>query len=167
MDLQQAIEFMKKAHGKQKDKGGKPYWYHPIRVMLRLGPNASEDMKYAALLHDVLEDTSCTIEDIRSAGFSEVTIRLVKSLTRYPGVVYRDYVNDIIRTTIQGSCIKLADLADNSSPARMDNLPEDMKGIVNRYRKTKEMILESLPHLSEFGIIEGDLTADKTAPFGF
>lgn len=167
MKLEQAVEFMKKAHGNQKDKGGNPYWHHPVRVMLRLGPNANEDMKHAALLHDVLEDTSYTTEDLRSAGFSEVTLRLVKTLTRYPGVTYREYVYDIINTSIQGSCIKLADLADNSSPARMDNLPEDMKGIINRYRKSKEEILKFLPHLSEFGIIECNIPLKMTLPFGF
>lgn len=167
MTLLETVEFIKVAHAGQVDKAGKPYWYHPVRVMLRLGENANEDMRHAALLHDVVEDTSFDLEHLRKLGYSDRTLEIVDGLTRREGESYKDFINRTIDSGVQCALVKLADLADNSSPSRMEGLPEEMKGIINRYIKAKETIYSSLPHLKDFGIIEGNLDVTKTVAFGF
>lgn len=65
-NLEKAILIATKAHEGQKDKAGKPYILHPLRVMLRM--KTTKDMM-AAILHDVVEDTDVTLDDLREHGF--------------------------------------------------------------------------------------------------
>ena len=119
MNLQHAIDFMRTAHGNQVDLAGKPYWRHPARVMLALGPDATMDEKLVALLHDVLEDTAVTVDQLRAGGFNEAVIEAVVLLTRPPTVTYTEYIRALAATgNALAIKVKLADLADNLNPAR-------------------------------------------------
>jgi guanosine-3',5'-bis(diphosphate) 3'-pyrophosphohydrolase len=60
--LEKAIEIAARAHTGQVDKAGQPYILHPIQVMLRV---QGEDARIAAVLHDVVEDSEVTIDDLR------------------------------------------------------------------------------------------------------
>src|SRR5687767_1621927 len=71
--IPESIEFMRLAHGEQVDKGGNPYYLHPICVSMRL-LHPTTEMRHASLLHDVVEDTSHTLEDLRAKGYSERVI---------------------------------------------------------------------------------------------
>jgi hypothetical protein len=62
--VDETIAFIKRAHAGQVDKAGNPYWQHPVSVMGRLGPDATESEKLAALLHDVIEDTDHAAADL-------------------------------------------------------------------------------------------------------
>ena len=64
--LEKAIEIAARAHAGQVDKAGQPYILHPIRVMLRMG---SEAERITGVLHDVIEDSDVTLEDLRDEGF--------------------------------------------------------------------------------------------------
>ena len=64
--LEKAIEIAVRAHAGQVDKAGQPYILHPIRVMLRMG---SEAERITGVLHDVIEDSDVTLEDLRDEGF--------------------------------------------------------------------------------------------------
>ena len=66
--LEKAKEIAEKAHAGQRDKGGNPYILHPIRVMERC---ETELEKITAVLHDVVEDSEYTLEDLRKKGFPE------------------------------------------------------------------------------------------------
>lgn len=66
--LERAIELASKAHAGQVDKAGQSYILHPIKVMLRV---AGSEARIVAVLHDVVEDSQFTIEDLRNEGFSE------------------------------------------------------------------------------------------------
>src|SRR4051794_27877845 len=107
--LDRAIEIAAGAHAGQRNKDGDPYILHPIRVMMRVdGLNA----KMAGVLHDVVEDTPWTIEQLRAEGFSEEVLSAVDCLTHRDGEEYFDYVaragsNPLARK------VKLADLEDN------------------------------------------------------
>ena len=109
MTYEEALELALRAHRGQKDKVGEPYIRHPIRVAERV---EGDDARVVALLHDVLEDTDMTREDLRRAGVDGQLLEALELLTRTAGQEYADYVaavadNDLARA------VKLADVADN------------------------------------------------------
>lgn len=107
--LEDAIRIAVAAHAGQKDKEGQPYVTHPLRLMESLH---DPDAKTVAVLHDVVEDTSTTLDDLRRVGFSDGIIEAVRCVTHDKREPYADYVvrckaNPVARQ------VKLADLADN------------------------------------------------------
>ncbi len=76
--IEKTIDLIKEAHRGQVDKGGQPYYRHPLRVMVRLGAEATAAEKIAALLHDVVEDTGLELEGLRETGYSEEVIEIVR-----------------------------------------------------------------------------------------
>lgn len=122
--LDRAIEIAAKAHKGQVDKGGVPYIRHCLRVMKRV---AGEDMKIAAVLHDVVEDTSLTLDDLRAEGFSEKVVEAVDSLTRRRGEDYSLFIMRAASNHI-GLNVKMADLFENCDLSRIPNPgPEDFE----------------------------------------
>jgi len=88
---------------------GEPFILHPLRVMLQLD---SDDARIVAVLHDVLEDTACSVVDLRRAGYLERVIEALDRLTRRDGEAYEPYIERIAEDTLARQ-VKLADLKDN------------------------------------------------------
>lgn len=132
--LERAIALAAQAHAGQIDKAGAPYILHPLRVMLRL--DTPEGMQ-AAVLHDVLEDTSVTVDALRDAGFSESVIEAVEALTRRPDETYAAFI-DRVKAHPVARRIKLADLEDNLDLRRLADpdspSPADMDRVKRYYR---------------------------------
>lgn len=136
MNLLQTMAFIRAAHGLQTDKAGEPYWHHPVRVMLRLSDDDSMEAKEVALLHDVLEDTQLTVDDLIGAGFSSDVIRAVRLLTRDPAVPYLDYIRALAASGNELAIrVKLADLTDNMS--RPGSLSAKLK---QRYQQARAIL---------------------------
>jgi (p)ppGpp synthase/HD superfamily hydrolase len=147
--IEAAILFATACHAGQKDKGGKkPYILHPLRVML-----AVTDKKYpdkitmmAAVLHDVVEDCDCTLDDLRTAGFCEEVIEVVDLLSRPPKdapnrPTHRQYIGRICESkNVRAVHIKLEDSKDNLS--RVDELPEDQRGIAKRFQGAIDLLCD-------------------------
>jgi (p)ppGpp synthase/HD superfamily hydrolase len=112
--LEKAIELAAKAHAGQLDKEKLPYILHPLRVMMAVEPGEAQ---IVAVLHDTLEDTSLTEDDLRREGFGESVIAAVKAVTHEKSESYADYVIRAARVETARQ-VKLADLADNSSLKR-------------------------------------------------
>jgi len=93
-----AYVFAKEAHGDQKRASGESYIVHPVNVAITLCHNlADPDTIIAALLHDVIEDTKRTYDDIKNL-FGESVANLVEGLTKIQKVNYTDSdTNDAIR----------------------------------------------------------------------
>jgi hypothetical protein len=131
--LEKAIELAAGAHAGQRDKSGFSYILHPIRVMLRLD---SEEAQIVAVLHDTLEDTDLTEDDLRRAGFSESILEAVKLVTHNKREPYVEYVCRCARHPIARQ-VKRADLEDNSrldrTLLRPGTLGRDLKRIT-RYQ---------------------------------
>jgi (p)ppGpp synthase/HD superfamily hydrolase len=129
--LEKAIELAARAHAGQKDKEGLPYILHPLRVMMRV---EGEEAQMVAVLHDTLEDTSLTEDDLRREGFSEVVIAGVVAVTHRREESYADYVVRCahLETARQ---VKLADLADNSRLERVLFRPDRLKSDLARVRR--------------------------------
>lgn len=109
-----------RAHAGQVDKAGADYIGHPRRVALLVQPN-TVDARAAALLHDVLEDTSVTSDDLTLAGMPPHVVRAVELLTRRRSLSNGDYYAQI-RGNVLALAVKLADIADNTDPQRLSSL---------------------------------------------
>lgn len=113
--LGKALEIAARAHEGQRDKEGLPYIQHPLRVMGRV---SGEDAQIVAILHDVVEDTAVTIDDLRAAGFSDGILTAVQLVTHERSVPYADYVV-ACKANATARAVKLGDLADNCRLDRM------------------------------------------------
>jgi (p)ppGpp synthase/HD superfamily hydrolase len=132
--ITQAIRMAAKAHDGQKDRAGKPYILHPISVMLRMD---TEDEMVTAVLHDVIEDTYLTIEDIRSAGFSEEVIEALMLLSKESDdVPYMPFIREIKGNAL-ATTVKLGDLAENM---RTDRSPIVKESDLVRMAKYQEAV---------------------------
>lgn len=107
--LEKAIELATRFHRGQRDKEGAPYILHPLRMML-----LSEDplVQQAAALHDVLEDTTATLQDLLEAGIDLEACEAVRLLTHSREMSYADYIVLLQRNPIARAA-KLLDLQDN------------------------------------------------------
>jgi (p)ppGpp synthase/HD superfamily hydrolase len=129
--IEQALQIAAKAHEGQKDKEGLPYILHPLRAMMRV---QGKEAQMVAILHDVVEDTSVTLDDLRQAGFSEEVLAAVWCVTHRKDEPYADYVvrckaNEVAKR------VKLADLEDNSRLDRTILRPQRIEADVARLRK--------------------------------
>ena len=113
--LERAIEIAARAHAGQADKGGAPYILHPLRVMLRVAPGAQQ---IVAVLHDVVEDSAVTFEDLEREGFSAEVISGLRAVTKVEGESYEDFVARVALDPV-GKAVKLADLMENSDLSRI------------------------------------------------
>ncbi len=137
MLISKAIALAASAHDEQLDKGGEPYIFHPIRVMINA--EGDENVKCTAVLHDILEDTRLTEDDLRSEGFDEEIITALKLLTRNDGDDYMEYIKRLKPNKI-ARAVKLADLADNMDMTRIKNPTEQDFKRLEKYKKAKEIL---------------------------
>ncbi len=136
--VDRVIEFVKKAHAGAVDKSGSPYINHPLTVAESM---ADEDSTALALLHDVIEDTEYTYDDIRALGVSERVVDALQLLTHAEDVDYFDYVR-MIKTNPLATAVKLADLRHNSDLTRLKVVTEKDERRVEKYAKAIKILTE-------------------------
>ena len=113
--LERAIQIAAAAHAGQVDKAGHPYILHPLRVMLRV---SGEHERIAAVLHDVVEDTVVTLEQLAAEGFTVEVIDAVEALTKRSGESRLAAAQRAARNTV-ARAVKLADNAENMDLSRI------------------------------------------------
>lgn len=124
-------------HGQQ-SKDGEPYILHPIRVMLAGQTNQE---RVVGILHDVVEDTPVTLDNLRAQGFSEAVLAGVEAMTKRPEEDYMDFVARCKANTIARQ-VKLADLADNMNLNRLPKLkPKDLARL-EKYHRARRYLLD-------------------------
>lgn len=122
--LEQAIKLASIKHYGQKDKANKPYIFHLLHVM-----NNLDDLnaKIVGVLHDILEDTDITRNDLLNYGFSEEIVIAVEILTKPKNQKYMDYIENIKSNTIARK-VKLIDLKHNIDLTRLSEISDkDLK----------------------------------------
>lgn len=129
--LEETLQFAAQAHAGQKDRSGAPYILHPLRMLTRM---KSEQEMIVAALHDVVEDTPYTLDDLRRRGYPEEIVVAVDHLTRreaesYAAFVERTQENPLARR------VKLADLEDNMNPQRLPTLAAKDLARMERYQR--------------------------------
>ena len=133
-----ALKLSFEAHKNQVDKSGMPYVYHPFHVAEQM---KTEETVIVALLHDVVEDTDLTLDDIRAQGFPESVVEALALLTHDDAVPYLDYVAAVKKNPI-ARAVKLADLQHNSDLSRLDKIDEKAERRVEKYQKAIAILKE-------------------------
>ena len=157
--VERALEIAAHYHAGQRDKLGAPYILHPLRVAAAVAyhwnsreesvPSLGLDVPatIAAILHDVIEDTSVEAEDLLYEGFDADIVEAIKLLSR-PAAgtpdrpTYRQFIERIRDAEGEPGRIarkvKMADLNDNI--ARIDSLPEEERSISKRYHRARGVL---------------------------
>ncbi|WP_352399999.1 HD domain-containing protein [Anaerotignum sp.] len=138
--LENALIIAAKAHKGQLDKGGNPYILHPIRVML--GCKTQEE-KIVAILHDTLEDSDLTVDDLIKEGFSENIVDAVVCLTRDKNQDYMEHIQEVSKNSL-ATAVKLSDLADNMDLNRLPGLTQKDFQRLEKYLRAKLILEEAL-----------------------
>ena len=131
-----ALEIATEVHEGMYDKQGRPYIEHPVYVALSL---STEEEKIVALLHDTIEDTDLTLEEIRK-DFGDNITKAVDALTHKKGVKYMDYIENIKKNPL-ARAVKLADLEHNMDISRIPNPKQVDFDRIKKYKKAKEVLL--------------------------
>ena len=129
--LEKALQIAAAAHAGQTDKRGLPYILHPLDVMRGVD---SDEARIVAVLHDVVEDTPVTLDDLRAAGFSEAVLAAVALVTHAAGESYADYVVRLEPNPV-ARAVKLADLRDNTRIDRNVLRPNRLEADADRWLK--------------------------------
>jgi (p)ppGpp synthase/HD superfamily hydrolase len=129
--LEKAIRIAARAHEGVKDKQGQPYILHPMRVMLGCD---DPDAQIVAVLHDVVEDTDVTHDDIKKDGFSEAILAALRLVTHSRRDSYTDYILRCKADPL-ARAVKLADLHDNARLSRIMLRPEQLDRDLSRVKK--------------------------------
>ena len=136
--IKQALDLCFKAHKDQKDKTGLPYIYHPLHLAYNV---ESEYEIVTALLHDVVEDTNYTFEDLLQMGFPSEVVEALTYLTHDKDVPYIDYVKNIKNNELART-VKLADLRHNSDLSRLDVISEKDRERQKKYLDAIQLLQE-------------------------
>lgn len=129
--LERAIAIALESHQGQIDKAGKAYILHPLRVMLAM---KSEEEMIVAVLHDAVEDSNVTLEDLKLLDFSAEIIDAIACIAKKSGGPYFDYIQRIKKNSL-ASRVKIADLRDNMNLQRIPNPKQEDFDRVEKYKK--------------------------------
>jgi hypothetical protein len=140
---QKAMQICFEAHRDQADKGGMPYVFHPFHLAEQM---ETEDETCAALLHDVVEDTAWTHEQLAACGFSPAVMEALQLLTHDDRVPYLDYVEALSGNRIAAR-VKLADLRHNSTPGRLKAIGERERRRMRKYLRAQAILTGAEPDL--------------------
>ena len=132
-----ALKLCFEAHKEQVDKTGLPYVFHPFHLAEQMDDELST---VCALLHDVVEDTDITLDDLLKLGFSQSVIDVLALLTHEDGVPYMDYVAKISTNPI-ATKVKIADLKHNSDNTRLTVVDERAEERCKKYQKALAFLL--------------------------
>lgn len=132
----------------KKDKAGLPYINHLIRVSVKLD---TEELRIAGLLHDVLEDTSITKDDLRELGFSNRVISIIEGVTNKVGENYNDKIKRIIDNgDMDVIKLKYSDMSDNADKKRLAKLSIITRNrLINKYKDNLELLKKALEGKNE------------------
>jgi (p)ppGpp synthase/HD superfamily hydrolase len=136
-EYEKALRIATKAHEGQKRFTGEDYVEHPIAVS---GYCKTERAKIAAILHDVVEDTDVTLEDLSEAGFADDIVRAVDCISKRIGEEKKDYFARVASDDIATE-VKFADMRHNGSTWPADWPEEDAENILKKYSKRAKKLL--------------------------
>lgn len=135
-NTKKAINLMYKYHNGQFDKSGLPYVFHPFTVAFNM---KDEETCIVALLHDIVEDTPCTFEELETM-FSEEIADAIKLMTHSAEEDYFSYIERLSNNRI-ASMVKISDLRHNSDESRLNNITEKDIKRIEKYKKALGILL--------------------------
>jgi (p)ppGpp synthase/HD superfamily hydrolase len=136
--VDRAIAIAVQAHAGQTDKAGRPYILHPLHLMLQM--NSDEEM-ITAVLHDVVEDTGITLDDLAKEGFPPVVLEALTLLTHDDDTPYDDYVARLKHHPLARR-VKIADLEHNMDVRRLITVREKDLQRLHKYQRAWRLLTE-------------------------
>lgn len=129
--LEKAIQIALNAHYGQTDKAGKSYIFHLLRVMNK---GNTEVEKICGILHDLIEDTEWTFDELKKEGFSDEILQVLDCLTKRENENYDDFIQRVAQnsTAIR---VKINDLENNMDITRLSQITEKDLERLNKYLK--------------------------------
>lgn len=134
--LHLAKDIATQAHAGQVDRSGVPYINHPKKVASLV---KTDEEKTVAWLHDVVEDTDITLNDLKAKGFADSIIEAISFMTHDSNVDYFDYVRNIKKNKL-ALAVKKADLTHNMDISRIKNPTKHDYERLNKYEKAIEIL---------------------------
>ena len=132
-----AIDIAVSAHSGQFDKAGVPYILHPLRVM---GGVKTVSEKIVGVLHDVVEDTDITLDDLLNKyKFPQYIVDAVDSVTARENESYNSFIQRVKLNKI-GRKVKIVDLRDNSDLFRLHDIEEKHLSLMKRYHNAMKIL---------------------------
>ena len=131
MNLNKALSIAALAHEGQVDKSGVSYILHPLRVMMEMH---NEEEQIVAILHDVVEDTDVTLNDLKSEGFSDILIDAVDAISRRKDESVREYFDRVINNILARK-VKIRDIEDNLRITRLLSVTKKELNNISMYHK--------------------------------
>ena len=131
-----ALSIARKAHEGQLDKAGVDYIEHPIYVASQVD---TEEEKAVALLHDVIEDSPVSAEELLQAGLPETVVTAVQVLTKKKEQDYQTYLETVKKNPL-ARLVKLADLKHNSDLSRLSSITEKDRERLKKYKKAIDFL---------------------------
>jgi len=129
--IEKSLEIALKAYSGQKDKAGKTYILHPLRIMAKM---ETEEEMAVALLHDVIEDSDYTSDDLLSEGIPSAIVEAVQLLSKVGNESYDQFVDRVSENPL-ASKIKIADIEDNINILRLESVDKKDLERVAKYHK--------------------------------
>ena len=131
-----ALSIVRQAHEGQLDKAGVDYIEHPIYVASQVD---TEEEKAVALLHDVIEDSPVSAEELLQAGLPETVVTAVQVLTKKKEQDYQTYLETVKKNPL-ARLVKLADLKHNSDLSRLSSITEKDRERLKKYKKAIDFL---------------------------
>lgn len=133
-----AIKIAFSAHKDQVDKAGLPYVFHPFHLAVQMNDEVSACV---ALLHDVVEDTEITFEELKSSGIPDDIISILRLLTHDDDIPYMEYVQKIKDSGNRiAKAVKLADLRHNSDLTRFNEVDAKTLDRLEKYKAAIKLL---------------------------
>jgi (p)ppGpp synthase/HD superfamily hydrolase len=136
--LEKSIHIALEAHKGQMDRAEKPYILHPLRIMQTLD---DEIEMISAVLHDVIEDSQLTYEDLKREGIPDEAVEIIKCLTKINDEPYEDYVKRISLNK-KATNVKIKDLEDNMNITRLESLNQKDLDRLAKYQRALKILKE-------------------------
>jgi len=134
--IEKSLEIALKAYSGQRDKAGKTYILHPLRIMSKM---ETEYEMSVALLHDVIEDSNYSADDLLKEGIPPEVVEAVQLLSKVSGETYDQFIDRIVDNSL-ASKVKLADIEDNINVLRLESVGEkDLERVAKYHRAWKKI----------------------------
>lgn len=134
--IEKSLKIALEAYAGKKDKAGKTYILHPLRIMANM---ETEDEMSVALLHDVIEDSKFTDEDLLDIGIPENIVKAVNLLTKVEGQSYEQFIQNLLINQLAVK-VKKADIEDNINILRLNEVNDsDLKRIAKYHKAWKRL----------------------------
>ena len=136
--IETSLQIALQAYAGKTDKAGREYILHPLRVMAKMKTDLERS---AALLHDVLEDSDITAEQLLAAGIPAEVVEAIQYLSRNENEEYQDFVARAKKNKIAAR-IKIADIEDNIDVLRLSALDEYDLARIKKYHSAWRFLQE-------------------------